>query len=246
MAYYRRMALHYYPLINKVVQTLKIRDSLFAQGLEPSESSFVHPFVTISREPGSGGAPIARAVAAKLGFAFIDEEIIDEIASSTKQRRAIIKAIDEKSRSRIEDIVHSILNTEYVNDLTYISALVKVVLAYALKGNVVILGRGANFITPFAKGLHVNITAPYQVRVKRAMDFEGLGESEAKQVLAKIEKERRDFVRQYFKQDITKSNAYDLTLNTTYFRVNEACDVIVEAFYRKFSRSLRYGSLFKK
>ncbi len=240
------MALHYYPLINKVIQTLKIKDSLFSQGLVPHDESFQKPFITISREPGSGGAPIAKAVAAKLGFTYVDEQIVDEIASSTKQRKAIIKAIDEKSRSRIEDIVHGILNTEYVNDLTYITELVKVILAHALQGQVVIVGRGANFITPFAKGLHVNITAPYAVRVKRAMDFEGLNEAEAKQVLAKVEAERKEFVKQYFKHDINKNNAYDLTLNTTYFQVNESRDIIIEAFYRKFSRSVRYGALFKK
>jgi hypothetical protein len=47
----------------------------------------------------------------------------------------------------------------------------------------VILGRGANFITPFGKGLHVNITAPYFIRVRRAMDYEGLSEQQAKEVL---------------------------------------------------------------
>lgn len=232
------MAIKYYPLINKVLASLKIRDELahFSE-----DDSFVKPFITIAREPGSGGAPIAKAVAEKLGFEFIDEQIIEEIARSTKRRKAIIQQIDEKSRSQIEDVVHSILNAEYVDDAKYVSELVRVILTYAHKGYCVFLGRGANFMTPFAKGLHVNITAPYKVRVQRAMDFEGLNEAQAKEVIAKIEKERASFVKQYFKHDIGKKNAYDLTINTTYFQVDEARDVIIEALYRKFSRSLPYG-----
>lgn len=211
-------------------------------GIE-DENSFVVPFITIAREPGSGGAPIAQAVARKLGFEYIDEQIIDAIAKSTKRRREIIAEIDEKSRTGIEDIIHSMLNTEYVDDLKYVKELFKIILYYAYKGKTVILGRGANFITPFAKGLHVNITAPYKVRVQRAMDFEGHSEDRAKEVIDKVEKERKAFVKQYLKKDITKPNSYDLVLNTTYFRLDEARDVIIEALYRKFSASLQYQSL---
>lgn len=237
------MAINYYPLINKVLTSLKLRDGLAHYS---NEEAFIKPFITIAREPGSGGAPIAKAVADKLGFEFVDEQIIEEIAKSTKKRKAIIQAIDEKSRTRIEDMVHSMLNIEYLDDAKYVSELVKVVLTYAHNGYCVILGRGANFMTPFAKGLHVNITAPYKIRVQRAMDFEGLNEANAKEVIAKIEKERASFVKQYFKHDIDKKNAYDLTLNTTYFRVDEARDVIVDALYRKFSRSFPFGTTLKK
>lgn len=211
-------------------------------GIE-DESSFKVPFITIAREPGSGGAPIAQEVADKLGFELVDEQIIEEIAHSIKKRKAIIKEIDEKARTRIEDIIHSTLNREYVDDLKYTKELFKVILAYAYKGKTVILGRGANFITPFAKGLHVNVTAPYDVRVQRAMDFEGFNLPEAKAEIAKTEKERRDFVKQYLRKDPKKFNSYDLTINTTYFRVGEASDVIIEALYRKFSKTLKYGSL---
>jgi len=202
--------------------------------------SFSKPFITIAREPGSGGAPIAKKVAEKLGFEYVDEQIIDKISHSTQQRKAIVKAIDEKSRSRIEDIVHSLLNKEYIDDVTYLSELVKVVLAYAHRGHVVILGRGANYICPFGDGLHVNVVAPYDVRVSRAMQFEGFDKAKAKKVIKETEIERRDFVKQYFKQDLKRSNAYDITINTTYFNIEKSANLIVEAFYNKFPKSALY------
>lgn len=236
------MSITYYPLINKTLEFFKIREKMSEVGIE-SESSFKVPFITFAREPGSGGAPIARMVADKLGFEFVDEQIIEEIARSTKKRTAIIKEIDEKARTSIEDIIHSALNREYVDDLKYTKELFKVILTYAYKGKTVILGRGANFITPFARGLHVNVTAPYKVRVQRAMDFEGFNNAKAKEVIAKTEKERKDFVKQYLKKDLSKPNSYDLSLNTTYFRVNEASDLVIEALYQKFSKTLKHGSL---
>lgn len=240
------MAVHYYPYINKILSHLKLRDSLLSSFMPKTDSAFIRPFITVAREPGSGGAPVAQAVAEKLGFTYVDEQIIEEIARSTKRRKEVIRSIDEKNRTAIEDMVHSLLNDEYIDDLKYVTELAKVILTYAHKGHCVILGRGANFITPFAKGLHVLVTAPYKVRVQRAMDFEGHNQRTAEKVIADVEKERNFFVKQYLRNDHNKKNAYDLVLNTTYFQVDEACDVIVEAFYRKFSRSVRYGAIFKK
>jgi len=239
------MAIHYYPLINKIITTLNLKDRLAFIDTD-SEQSFSHPFITIAREPGSGGAPISRAVAQKLSFTCLDDLIIEEIAHSTKKRKTLIKDIDEKSRTVIVDMIQSLLNTDYVDDVKYVTELAKVVLTYAHRGNVVILGRGANFMTPFAKGLHVNITAPYSVRVQRAMEYEDLDERSAKAVIAKVEQERKQFVKQYLKKDLDKANGYDLTINTTYFTVEQARDLIIEAFYRKFPRAVRYGALFHK
>lgn len=239
------MRIHYYPLINKVLNQLQLRDKL-SLPFEPGEGdAFQKPFITIAREPGSGGKPIAKLVAEKLGFTLVDEQIIEEIAHSTKKRKDVIQGIDEKSRGAIEDIMHSVMNREYVDDLRYIKELVKVILVYAHKGHCVILGRAGNFITPFAHGLHVMITAPYHVRVQRAVDYEGVSEKRAKEIIAEVEKEREDFVKQYFDQDLKKSNAYDLTLNTTYFDIEDSRDIIIKAFCHKFKRMERYLALLK-
>lgn len=239
------MSLHYYPLINKLLSAVHLRDHNSGGYGFKNEESFQRPFVTIAREPGSGGAPIAKMVAEKLGFELVNEQIVSEIAKSTKLRREIVQTVDEKTRSRIEDIVHSILNPEYIDDVKYITELTKVILAYAHKGHVVIFGRGANFITPFAKGLHVNVVAPYDVRVQRAMRYEGFSQEKAESVIAQIEKERKQFVRQYFERDPNRINAYDLTLNTTTFEFSQAAELITEAFYHKFPRAQRYGHFFQ-
>ena len=236
------MAINYYPLINKIVSTLGIKDRLLQE--LPEEHFFSKPFITIAREPGSGGAPIAKKLAERLGFVVHDETIIDQIAESTKRRKAIIQQLDEKGRSYVNDLVHSALNPEYVDENTFIKELTRVILTFAHQGNCVILGRGSNFITPFARGLHVNIVAPYELRVHRAMEYEGYDRAKAKKVIAYHEKERREFVKKYFKQDLNSRNAYDLTINTTYLSVDEAVEVIELAFRRKFPAFKRLKAVF--
>jgi cytidylate kinase len=239
------MKIHYYPLINKIITGLNLRDKLNVPQHLAEEASFVKPFVTIAREPGSGGAPIARLVAEKLGFTLIDDQLVEEIAKSTKKRKEIIQAVDERSRTAINDVLHSLINNEYVDDLKYVTELVRLILVYAHQGHTVILGRGANFITPFAHGLHARVTAPYDVRVQRAIHYEGISEKKAKQVIAEVEKQREEFVKQYLSKEATKSNAYDLTINTAYLDMDAAANVIVEAFYQKFKRASRYRAILK-
>lgn len=222
----------YDQLVNKALAAFHIKQKMSFSSSD--DESFLHPFITVAREPGSGGKPIAEEVARRLGFEFIDKQIINEIARSTRKRKAVIKEIDEKSRSKIDDMVHSVLNKEYVDESAYITGLVQVVMAYAHKGHCVILGRGSNFITPFGRGLHVNITAPYVIRVQRAMDFEGHSEQKAKRIIAKIEKERVAFVKQYFGSNLKQRNVFDLTLNTAYFTVPRAAEVVIKAFEQKF------------
>lgn len=235
------MSLHYYPLINRLMSVMNVKD-IFNFSRD-HQVMFTKPFVTVARQPGSMGRPIAKQVASRLGFHFLDEEIIDDIAESTKKRRAIIQAVDERSRSRINDMVHSFLNREYVDDFTYVKELTKVLLAHMYQGNVVIVGRGANFISPLEKGLHVNIVAPSDLRARRTMEFDEISFAEAKTQNTKLALAREGFIKQYFRKDVANCVNYDLTVNTANFSMDASTDIIVEAFYRKFPRLARYKAL---
>lgn len=228
------MANTYEELIEKIFSRLKFTNVKPTLDFPFSKAGFRKPFITIAREPGSGGHPIGRMVAERLDFEFLDDELLEDIAKSTKKRKEVLKHIDEKGRSAIDDLLQGMLNPDYVSDIRFVSELVKVILTRAYQGNVVILGRGANFITPFAQGLHVRITAPYSVRVRRAIDYEGHTPERAREVIKKISKNRKDFVKQYLRKDIEDSNAYDLSINTTYYSPAQSTEMIVRAFRDKF------------
>lgn len=231
------MSFNFAPLdvLNRTTSWLRIKEETQSAYGDMSQV-FSRPFITLAREPGSGGEPIAKALAEKLGYEFVDEQLVEAIARSTKRRKETISTLDEKTRSVVEDLVHSLLNPEYVEETRFIKELFRTILAYAYKGRVVILGRGANFITPFARGLHVMVTAPYAVRVQRAIDYEGHTREKAKQVIAEVEAQRRDFINKYISKDARKPYAYDLTLNTQYYQIHQSCQIIIEALKQKFPR----------
>ncbi len=200
----------------------------------------VKPFVTISRESGSGGRPIAEAVAKKLGFKLYDRKLIELTAKKAKKRKALIANLDEKDRGFVDDLVHSLLNPDYVSEMTYLKHLCEVVLSVARKGNCVILGRGANFITSQYGGLHVRLAAPFLVRAGYTAQYESYTIYEARERVKKVDKDRKEFIKQYFGKNPSNANYYDLVVNTTYLQVKEARGVILAAFREKFPEWRRF------
>ncbi|HSW90244.1 MAG TPA: cytidylate kinase-like family protein [Patescibacteria group bacterium] len=225
-------------LIERVISQSDLRNRFYRRDLH-SSLPFSKPFITIAREPGSGGAPIGQEVAKRLGFEFYDQKLIEEIAKSARRRKETIAKVDEKARTGIQDFIQGVLNPSYVSDVTFLKHLIKVTVTLAYHGDTVILGRGANFLTPRDKGLHVRITAPLSFRLEKAVQYEGHSELEAKEVIRKVSKDRRDFVRQYFDEDIRRAENYDLTINSECFDVNDCVEIILRAFQRKFPRAKR-------
>jgi cytidylate kinase len=217
-----------------ITKYVKRQELLLTEPTAFSKNKTVKPFVTISRESGSGGKPIARAVAKKLGLKIYDKQLIEMTAKKSKQRKSLIASLDEKDRGFVEDLVHSMLNPEYVSEDTYIKNLVEVVLSVAHKGNCIILGRGSNFITSQYGGLHVRLVAPFLVRAGYTAQYEGRSIYEARERVKEFDRERKEFVKKHFDKDPSNANYYDLVINTTYYNIEQAANLIVAAFKQKF------------
>jgi cytidylate kinase len=228
------MSQWYQKLVDKVFSQEMLVDEI---NQEAGDSPYFSPFITVSRDPGSGGKPIAELVAKQLGYTFYNKKLLDEIAKSANMRREALDNIDEKTRSLIDDLVHNVLNPDYISERKYITHLCKVVLSVAQKGKSVILGRGSNFITPRPYGLHVRVTAPYRVCVSRAVQFEKVPYKKAREIVGDMMNERAAFVKQYFNKDIINPKYYDISLNTTYLSIESAAEIIVTAFKKKFPKA---------
>lgn len=226
-----------YKLLNKAAAWVGIQRRLehaFPSSEELDAYRALAPSITIARDPGSGGNPIAHSVAERLGMKIYDDALIEAIAKSAKKRKEVISAVDERTRNLMEDTIHSLFNPDYISDVTYFQHLVRSTLAVAHEGNAVILGRGANHILSPHDTLNVLVTAPYAVRVARAIQYEGISSDEAKKRIAKISTERREFVSEYFHKSYSQALSYDVIINTEYLDIDSSSRIIIKAFRNKF------------
>ncbi|MEI8173825.1 MAG: cytidylate kinase-like family protein, partial [Deltaproteobacteria bacterium] len=106
------------------------------------------PVLTVSREPGSGGSEIARRLARDLNMDLIGAQIIQKIAESADMSTRVIESLDEKEVTRRDNWLDSLFETRHLWLDDYLFHLTKVIGTIGRQGNVVIVGRGAQYILP--------------------------------------------------------------------------------------------------
>ena len=197
--------------------------------VKEKKEAIVLPVITISREPGSGGRIVATELGKKLGLDVFHQEIINEMAESAQVSSRILKTLDEKGLSVLEEWITSLVDNQHLWPDQYLRHLMKVIGTIGKHGSAVIVGRGANFVLPSEGRIRVRIVAPLDFRVENVSSNFGVSVGDAKRRIIRTESERRAFIRKYFNADITDPINYDLVLNTGTLSIEAAANVIKSA-----------------
>lgn len=195
-----------FELINRNVLTSKIEDFVAHKNVDK------HPIITISREYGSGGSIVAKKVVAKLGkdWKIYHKEIVDEIAKEAHLEKKLIREVDEKHIPLIEEITGDFFGKRYMTLQSYFKNFLKILSVIGLRGNAIIIGRGAHFLFPNA--LKVRIIADIEDRVKVIMKYIKVSEKRARTMIEKEDQERNDFNRNLYHHNQHKAHHYDVVI----------------------------------
>jgi len=175
--------------------------------------------ITISREMGSGGIPISHKAAEKLGYTLVDGETLRKAAPAYGLTPDALEKADEKPPAFVEK-----LDEQVEVDLHQIELIV---LEYALKGNVVIYGRGGqDLLKDIGSVFRVRIIAPFEERVERWAEREWLDPDLARVLVRKSDQQRAGFIKYYFDRDWEDPIHYDLTVNTSRLSEEMAINLI--------------------
>jgi cytidylate kinase len=189
----------------------------------------IGPFLTISREAGAGGGRIARLVGEAIGWEVLDRELLECLAERYDTSPAVLELVDETTTNWITEIFGNWLNPASVSQLQYVCRLSRVILMAARAGNVIYVGRGAQFVLPRGHGLSVRIVAPQKYRIQQIMERRHLDFEEARDYVVKTDAGREDFVRQYFHHDVPDPHLFDLVVNVEKLGPERAAQVIADA-----------------
>ena len=165
--------------------------------------------VTISREIGSGGDKLARLVAERLGYSFVDKRFIEHLLGQYgfvefEQEYASIptfwQKFDAQKETRRDEMV-KLLN--------------RAILAIAQRGDVVILGRSGYIVLgDYADVLHVRVQAPEALRSRRIAAHDSVTLDEAVAKVRQVDKVRQAFVAEFYGREWQDAHVFDLLINT--------------------------------
>lgn len=111
----------------------------------------------------------------------------------------------------------------------FAALLESVVLQYAMKGDVVLVGRGANILLRMVPGvLRVRTVAPLELRAVRLANLEGLDLDGARQLASAVDQQRRAYVAHVFGMDWSSPLSYDLVLNMGRISLEQAATTVLD------------------
>src|SRR5712692_4446457 len=165
--------------------------------------------ITIEREYGSGGPAIAKKVAYLLGWKLWDQLLTNRIARLLDCDSRTVEKREEKRDPVFYRLFRAFMRGSYEGSLNAPRLKIvdadcirevaeKVVKGAADEGNCVIVGRGsAYYLQSRTDVFHVFIYAPFEHKVRR-LQAAGNSENEAAQLAESVDRDRADFIKQYF------------------------------------------------
>lgn len=188
--------------------------------------------ITISREFGSAGGTIGKAVANKLGFEYYDKELIVQAARDAHVDIEDLAKLDEKApvifgfTQSLFDLYNSPIEERFYE------AQKAIIRKIAEKGNCVIVGRNADSIlSAYDDTLHVFIHADKKWRVDYLKNdkLKDMSHEKIESHLNNIDRARKKFCAYYTKKEFGAADGYDLTLSSSSLGIEKCIDLIFQA-----------------
>jgi cytidylate kinase len=182
--------------------------------------------ITISRQYGSGGREIGERLAAQLGYAYHDRELIKRAACEGDFSEEFVKEGGEGVLGRFSSLL-SYANTVVGKDEDTLPLpdrmfLVqsRIIKQIADEGPCVIIGRSADyFLADRPDLLNVYIHADWDARVALVTRRNGLSEHDAVTRIKKIDRQRAVFYEQHTGQKWGMADNYHLSLSSSQFGI---------------------------
>ena len=182
--------------------------------------------ITISRQLGAGETAITPALSARLGWTIADQSIMNREAEITGLSLPHILRWDEHDPTFL-DRIHG-MGSEFA---TFLKSSRQVMQELSSQGNVIIIGRGANFLLRGQPDvLHVRLIADMPYRIKRVMDVRWVNEQAARDLIAKNDHNAALFDKHIFHADPKDPMLYDIVLRTDVLGIDHVVDLLATYF----------------
>ena len=198
--------------------------------------------VCVSHTTGSGGDEVGKQVAERLGYLYVDEDIVARAAAAGGLDPGDI-ADEERRKSyagRLLDMlaqgggdayaVAATAGVEVIRPEDVRGLIRETVAQTAARGKVVIVSHAASHaLDPGPHVLRVFVTASPATRQQRVAAAEQLDETKAKRTIKDSDAGRRDYLKRFYSVDSEAPTDYDLVVNTDLLSIEQAAEIVLSA-----------------
>ena len=200
--------------------------------------------ITIARQFGAGGKTLGTMVAEKMGYTLLDEQIVEMVAMEADVSPELVDSVAQETGH--EGIVYRMLRRlgpfsrgyletameerpGYVDGDLYISLLHKIIPMLAEQDDVVIIGRGGQYILADRPDTyHFLMIANIENRINFMMEHYEIDRRKAQAVIDKQSKRRINLYRYFGRTDYDQPELYHMVLNMNRLEMDDAVQAVCQ------------------
>lgn len=196
--------------------------------------------ITISRQFGAGGRTLGHKLAQRLEYTFADNNIIQMLAKEANVSINWLESFEKEAGSRLSKLISSIVSQKwidrvlggeygYLDEQIYLDYLVLIIARMADEGNVVILGRGSQYILDdHPDAIHILMIDNLENRIQFMMKHYDLMRSKAERVVHTEDKRRANLYSRLGKTSYEDPSLYHLVLNMGRVDLDTAVELVAD------------------
>ena len=201
--------------------------------------------ITISRQFGAGGITIGKMVADKLGYTFADKDIVQRVAKEANVSTNWVESFEKEAGSKFSRLISSMVSQRLVNrvlgdergyldEKIYLDYLVLIIAQLGDEGDVVILGRGSQYIlNDHPDAVHVLLVDELENRIKFMMDRYEMDRKKAERTVNNEDRRRASLYKRLGKTDFEDPQLYHRVINMSQVSIEDARDMICDLAKQK-------------
>lgn len=178
--------------------------------------------INISRQPHSSQTEIAFEISEKLNYQLLDKAIINQKVKDFHCNFSdeLFDLANEKEPGFFQ---HFFKSPEVYNCLVQ-----SIIFEAASYDNVVVNGRGGQYILDRPYALNIRIIAPFEVRCSYLEKEDGINRSVVRKQLEEKDLQRQNFIQYVFNRDISEAGPYDLIFRHYKLSVDDIVSTILD------------------
>lgn len=193
--------------------------------------------ITISRQFGSLGRPVAKKMAELLGIEYYDRDIVEKVAKQINLPLSEIDDGEELDNTDYEKMKYPLgTNTEEAQDQIF-EAQKKAITELAEKESCIFVGRCSDYILRNHNNhFSIFIYAPYEVRRENCIKILHMNPEDVDKMITEVDEARQSYSMHYAKTYSEDVNHKDILIDSSTFGgVNETAKILVDIIRRKFN-----------
>ena len=194
-----------------------------------------HYVITMTRQFGSLGRPIARELAEILDIEFYDRDIVEATARKTGMSVSEVSDFEETAHKGFLYMGYPLGVGKMEKRDAIFQKQVEIIRNLAEGPSCIIVGRCADYILRDRRDcMHTYIYSTYENRVKNCTQSLGMEEEEARKMIAKVDKARDEYHKRYAGNLPGDINYKDLMMDSTFLGIEGTAEALAGIIKQRF------------